>query len=44
MIAAAALIAFALSFLPAGVSGSGFLFYIGLAAHHGFSVLLFLGT
>ena len=40
----AALIAFALPFLPGGVSVTGFLFYVGLAAHHGLSVLLLLGN
>jgi hypothetical protein len=43
-IGVAALIAFALPFLPGGVSVADFLFHIGLAARHGLSVLLLLGN
>ena len=44
VIGVAALMGFALPFLPAGVSVAGFTFYLGLAAHHGFSGLLLLGN
>jgi len=44
LIGAAALFSFMLPLLPAGVSLDGYAFYLGLAAHHGFSLQLFLGN